>query len=184
MCQANGPENRPDHLQVSPLPAEPRRTVHMNFCGPFPTREYLFVVINAYSRYPEVEIVHSTAAHSTIPKMNRIFATHGIPRVVKSDNGQPFASKEIKGYMEEKGIKHSPITPLLLQVNSEAENFMKLVTKAIRAAHVEGRDWQKDLHQFLLNIELPSQYIWFCSTELLFNGKSRTQLPQISMKQH
>ena len=169
LCQANGPENRPDHLQVSPLPPEPWRTVHMNFCGSFPTREYLFVVIDAYSRYPEVEIVHSTAARSTIPKMNRIFATHGIPRIVKSDNCQPFTSKEIKGYME-KGIKHSPITPLLLQVNSEADNFMKLVTKAIRAAHVEGRLAKRSSsifvkYQATLTVQLVLLHLNCCSME-------------------
>ena len=48
-----------------------------------------------YSWYPEDEIVHSTAARSTIPKMDQIFATHGIPKVSKSDNGPPFASEEI-----------------------------------------------------------------------------------------
>ena len=66
-----------------------------------------------------------------ILKMDRIFATHGIPRVAKSDNGPPFASEKIKVYMKEKGIKHSPITSLWPQANSEAENFMKPVTKVI-----------------------------------------------------
>ena len=43
LCQASGPENRPDPLQMSPLPPEPWHIVHMDFCGPFPTGEYLFV---------------------------------------------------------------------------------------------------------------------------------------------
>ena len=30
-CQANGPENKPDPLQMSPLPPEPWHTVHMDF---------------------------------------------------------------------------------------------------------------------------------------------------------
>ena len=138
-----------------------------------------------YSRYPEVEIVHSTAARSMIPKMDRIFATHGIPRVAKSDNGPPFASEEIKVYMEEKGIKHSRITPLWPQANSEAENFMKPVTKAIRAAHADGRDCRKDLYQFLLNYRAtPHSTTGFAPSELLFNRKIKTKLPQISMKRN
>ena len=47
-CQANGPENRPDPLQMSQLPPAPWHTLHMDFCGPFPSVEYLFVVIDAY----------------------------------------------------------------------------------------------------------------------------------------
>ena len=79
-------------------------------------------------------------ASSMIPKMDRIFATHGIRRVVKINNGPPFASEEIKVYMEEKAIKHSQITPLWPEVNSEAEKFMNPVTKAIRTTYAEGRD--------------------------------------------
>jgi len=40
----------------------------------------------------------------------------GIPRVAKSENGPPFASEEIKVYMEEKGIKHSRITSSMATV--------------------------------------------------------------------
>jgi hypothetical protein len=53
----------------------------------------MLVVIDAYSRFPEVEIVSSTSAKSTILKLERIFATHGIPKVLKSDNGPPFQSQ-------------------------------------------------------------------------------------------
>ena len=35
-CQANGPDQCPDQLQMSPLPPEPWHTVHVDFCGPFP----------------------------------------------------------------------------------------------------------------------------------------------------
>ena len=45
-----------------------------------------------------------------IPKIDRIFATHTIPRVGKSNNDPPFASDKIKVHMEEKEIEHSQIT--------------------------------------------------------------------------
>jgi len=68
----------------------------MDFCGHFPSGEYLFVVIDAYSHYPEVEIVYSTSAATIFPKMDKNFATHGIPSIVKNDNGPPFTGIEIK----------------------------------------------------------------------------------------
>jgi hypothetical protein len=46
-----------------------------------------------------VEIVSSTSAKSTILKLARIFATHGIPKVLKSDNGPPFQSYEFSLYL-------------------------------------------------------------------------------------
>ena len=118
----------------------------MDFCGPLPTGEYLFVIIDAYSHYPEVEMVHSISAKALIPKMDRVFATHGIPRVIRSDNEPPFSSEEIREFMRENDIEHKRITPLWPQSNSEAENFMKPVTKVIHSARVEGREWRKDLY--------------------------------------
>ena len=180
-CQANSCGSRPDPLQMSPLPPEPWHTVHMDFCGPFPTGEYLFVVIDAYSRFPEVEIVHSTSASAIIPKMDRIFSTHGIPVTIKSDNGPPFSSEEIKRYMEENGINHCRITPLWPQANSEAENFMKPLTKALRSAHTEGKTWKKHLHKFLLNYRTtPHCTTKFAPAELLFNRRVRNKLPQLT----
>ncbi len=132
---------------MSPLPPEPWHTVHVDFCRPFLTGDY--IIIDAYSRFPEVEILHSTSAKATIPKLDRMFSTHGIPRVVQSDNGPPFTSEEIKICMQENGIDHQKITLLWPQANLVAENFMKPLTKAIRSANTEGKNWKRHLYQFL-----------------------------------
>ena len=83
--------------------------------------------------------MQSTAVIGTIFKLDRIFATHGIPKILKSDNGSPFFGNEFKAYMQENEIIHQKITPLWPQANSEAENFMKPLNKAIRSAHAEER---------------------------------------------
>ena len=184
-CQANGPENRPESLQMSPLPPEPWDTVHVDFCGPFPTGEYLLVVIDAYSRFPEVEVVHSTAAKGTLIRLDRIFATHGIPTILKSDNGPLFFGEEFTAHMLEMGISHQKITPLWPQANSEAENFMKPLTKAVHAAHAAGRDWKKDLYRFLLNYRAtPHTTTGIAPAQLLFNRKIKTKLPQYEVIDH
>ena len=64
----------------------------MDVCGPFPMGEYLLVVIDTYSRFPEVAIVQSMSAKATIQQLEKIFATHGIPQAIKSDNGPSFSS--------------------------------------------------------------------------------------------
>ena len=174
-CQANGPENRPDPLQMSQLPPARWHTLHMDFCGPFPSGEYLFVVIDAYSRFPQVDIVRSTSASANIPKLDQMFATHGIPTIMCSDNGPPFTSHEIQQYMEENGVQHRRITPLWPQANSEAERFMQPLTKAIRSAHAEGKQWTKHLHRFLLNYRTtPHATTGFSPAEVLFNERFRT----------
>ena len=147
-CQANSNPNPPSPLKMNELPPEPWHTVHLDFCGPFPTGEYVLVAIDAYSRFPEVEIIRSTSATVTISKLEKIFSTHGLPQIIKSDNGPPFNSREFKTYMQENGIKYQRITPLWPQANSEADNCMKPLEKAIRAAITEHKNWTRELYIF------------------------------------
>ena len=93
-CQANGPDSRPEPLSMNELPPSPWHTAHFNFFGLFPSGEYALVVIDTYSRFPAVEIVSSTSAKATTPKLERIFATHSIPHIIKGDNGPPFSGHE------------------------------------------------------------------------------------------
>ena len=53
--------------------------------------------------------------------------------------------------MKENGIKHQRITPLWPQANSEVENFMKPMEKAIQAACIEQKNWRKELFSFRIN---------------------------------
>ena len=73
VCQANSSNTKLNPLAMSVLPPEPEpwHTVHSDFSEPFPSGEYLLVIIDAYSCFPEVDIVHSTKATSTISKLRR-----------------------------------------------------------------------------------------------------------------
>ena len=80
-----------------------------------------------------------------------VFATHGLPENITSDNGPPFQSKEFNDFMKMKGIIHHKVTPLWPQANGLMESFMKPLIKAVRTARLEGRDWRLALYPFLLN---------------------------------
>jgi len=77
-------------------------------------------------------------------------------------------------------VKHQKITPHWPQANSEAENFMKPLTKAVRAAYTEKKNWKREMYTFLLNYRAtPHTTMGFPPSELLFNCKVRTKLPQV-----
>ncbi len=95
----------------------------IDFYGPLPGGEYLLVLIDRYSRFPEVEIVKSTKASVIILKLDRIFSVHGIPEIIKSDNGLPFQGEEFCKYFSALGIKHEQITPRWPKANGEVERF-------------------------------------------------------------
>ena len=132
------------------------------------------VVIDAYSRYPEVEIIQSTTTTAVISTFQRIFARHGYPEELTTDNGSPFNTVEFTEYLAEHGVRHRRITPYCPQANGEAERFMKTVTKAIRTANSEGKRWQSELDMFLLNYRsTPHSTTHTSPAELLFNRPIR-----------
>ena len=176
-CQAVG-TNTKEPIGSTEMPERPWDTLHMDFYGPLPSGEYLLVVIDRYSRFPEVEDLRSTKASSVIPKLDKIFAVHGIPRIIKTDNGPPFNGEEYRRYGEALGINLKFSTPLWPQGNAEAERFMQLLAKALKTAKIAHRPWQQELQRFLLQYRTTPH----CSTgvppaELLFNRTVQGQLP-------
>ena len=51
---------------------------------------YLIVVLDEYSRFPEVEIVKSLSAQTLIPIFDKVFSSRSIPENLNTDNRTPF----------------------------------------------------------------------------------------------
>ena len=138
------------------------------------------VVIDTYSRYPEVELVTTTSARATIPKLDAIFARHGIPNNIKSDNGPTFFGDEFAAYMKSLGIEHLTSTPLWPQGNATVEAFMEPIGKVIRTALLEKHKWKQALNQFLLNYRTtPHSTTKIPPAQLLFNRVVKGKLPML-----
>ena len=140
----------------------------------------MLLVINRYSRFPKVEFLRSTKASTLIPKLDKIFATHGLPTVLKSDNGPPYNSKQYIRYLEALGIRPEFSTPHWPQGNAEAERFMQPLGKALKTAQAQGRPWQQELNRFLLHYRTaPHSTTGVSLSELLFNRTVKGKLPII-----
>ena len=63
-------------------------------------------MVDAFSKWPEVKIVSSTMTQKTITVLNEIFATHGFPRVLVSDNGPQLTSSEFEEFLQQNNITH------------------------------------------------------------------------------
>ena len=181
--QAVGKQKPPEPLRMTEMPELPWRTVHVDFYGPLPTSEYLLVVVDRYSRFPEAEIVHSTRAATVIPKLDKIFSVHGIPDVIISDNGPPFNGDEYARYLKALGIQAKFSTPYWLQGNATVERFMQPLGKALKTAKLQGRSWKQELNRFLLQYRTTPH----CTTgvppsELLFNRTVKGKLLVITKK--
>ena len=71
-CQAVGRPAPPEPLHLQDMPKGPWEKVHIDFYGPLPSGDYLLVMIDRYSRFPEVKIVRSTEVWGAVPDKNTI----------------------------------------------------------------------------------------------------------------
>lgn len=112
---------------MSPLLKRPWVQVFADLCGPSPSGELVLDQLDAYSRYPEIEIVKSTSAETLA--FEKIFLIHVIPEEMKTGNGTPFQSEAFSKFSEDKGFIHRKITPVWPEAKGHVKNFVKNIGK-------------------------------------------------------
>lgn len=128
----------------TPMATYPRR-----FAGPFLGTMFL-IVVDSHSKWPEVIPVTTTNAARTIEELRKLFATHGLPQQLVSDNGPQFTSDEFRTFMRNNGIKHKRAAPYHPATNGSAERFVQTFKQALRAALTEKKTLSWKLANFLL----------------------------------
>ena len=78
--------------------SHPWEYLYADICVPFPTGEYIFTVIDAYSRYPEAILLKKTSSKRLTKELESIFSKHGYPLTLKTDNGPSPVSVEMENY--------------------------------------------------------------------------------------
>ena len=151
-CQLVGKPLHPEPMKRTELPTQPWQDLAADLLGPLPTGEYLLVVVDYFSRFFEVAITKSVTSGKMINCLEEIFATHGLPLSIKTDNGRQVVSEEFEAYLKDNNIEQRTSTPLWPQANSEVKRQNKSLLKAMRIAHNEGRHWRKDMHKLLLGL--------------------------------
>ena len=176
-----GKAERLEPRKMTTPPSALWKELGMDFLGPLPSGEYLMVVLDEYSRFPKIEIVTSTSARSTIPKLDAIFVGQGIPDVLKSENGPRFNDGELKNFAEHLGFQQRKMTALWPRANGEAECFMTTVEKCIRAATVEHKSRKQEHYKFLRQYRAtPHSNSDFPPCEALSQRKLKTTLPELT----
>ena len=161
-----------------------RGKIAIDLSEPYANGNYLLVLIDYYSRFPEVEIIRSSKSSTIINKLRKIFSVHGFCSELVTENGSNVISDEFKCYLAENGIKHTRVAPYWARTNGLVGNFNKCLKKAIRVATIERKNWKEDLYNFLLNYRAtPHTTTGRTPSELLFNRIIKTKLPQV-IKSH
>ena len=109
-----------------------------------------FIVVDAHSKWPEVIDMSTTTATQTIIKLRKLFAAHGLPKQLVSDNGPQFTADEFSTFCKMNGDKHIRCSPYHPSSNGQAEQFVQTFKRAVKASDNQKTPLSLRLSSFLL----------------------------------
>ena len=136
-CQLAAKNPIKSELCSWPKPTRPWERIHMDFAGPTYGKMFL-IVVDAYSKWPEVIEMSSTTSEATIQQLRRLFAQFGIPETIVSDNGTQFTSAVFLEFCKKNNIQHIRSPPFHPQSNGQAERFVDTFKRALKKMKGEG----------------------------------------------
>ena len=148
-CQQNHKEDQKTPLHPLEQPTRPWQRVHLDFAGPFKGQMWL-ILVDAYSKWPEVIPMTTTTAPKTIQELRWIFARFGLPENIVTDNGPQFVATEFADFTRRNGIKHARVAPYHPRSNGQAERFVQTFKEAMKKMSEENGDIYQKLTNFLL----------------------------------
>ncbi|XP_055586012.1 uncharacterized protein K02A2.6-like [Uranotaenia lowii] len=179
-CRLTGLPSKPIPMARRELPLKPWIDIAIDFMGPLPSGEYLLVVIDYFSRYKEVEIMNRITSRDTVDKLNQIFTRLGYPRTITLDNAKQFVGKEFEEFCKVHGITLNHTAPYWPQENGLVERQNRSLLKRLQISHAFGRDWKKDLKDYLMMYyTTPHSTTGKTPTELCYGRTIRSKLPTI-----
>jgi len=123
----------------------------------------------------EVKTVTSATSKATITQLRSIFATHGLPEVLVTDNGTPFTSNEFQELMKANGIRHVKTAPYHPSSNGLAERAVQTFKEGMKKCTDESLEIR--LNRFLFRYRnTPHSTTGAMPSELLFGRRVRTHL--------
>ena len=173
-CQRN--QRSPVAAPIHPweYPSSPWERIHIDHAGPVDGKLFL-IVVDSYSKWVEAELVSSTSAEVTIRVLRRLFAAHGLPHTLVSDNATGFVGEEMKAFLLKNGVRHLNSAPYHPASNGQAEIIVRKVKESLKS--MKKGDIETQLQRILFKDRItPSTTTGFSPAELLLNRRLRSAL--------
>ena len=174
-CQKYRSQEPRQPLKPTPPPERPWQNLGADFMT-FDGHEYL-VIVDYYSKMPIVRKmpISQCTAQKTISLLKELFAEHGIPESIRSDNGPQFASHLFKEFAEEWNFAHHTSSPTNPRSNGQAESAVKIVKGLLTRAKCSGEDPYLALLSYR---STPVDSHLRSPAEMLYQRTLRTTVPQ------
>nr|XP_050031134.1 uncharacterized protein K02A2.6-like [Dermacentor andersoni] len=165
--------NRKMPLQQTKFPDRPWQRIAMDLF--FLEGKWWLIITDYFSRYPELVALNNLTSAAVINHCKSIFARHGIPEVVVSDNGPQFSrafGAEFSKFASDYNFQHVTSSPHYHQSNGMAESAVKIIKGSLKKT--------ADAYKTLLAYRASPLKNGYSPAELLMGRRLRTALPTSS----
>ena len=140
-------------LQAIPLPGGAWQDLQLDIIGPLsgghPQYRFGLVLVDRYSRWPEVAFTCNATSASVIDFLEGVFTREGYPERLHTDNGPQFCSEEFQRFLRTGGIRHLRSSPYSPQTCGMVERLNRTVKDAVATARALGQSVATYVRSFL-----------------------------------
>ena len=171
ICAKVRPEVK-EKLMASSFPSRPWERLGMDLCD---HRGVVYlVIVDYFSRWLEFRKLQNQTSEHTIAVLKEVFATHGIPDIVMSDNGPQFSSAHFSAFAATYVFTHTTSSPRYPQSNGESERAVRTLKQLLSK--------NDDAQLALLTYRTTPLQSGLSPSEMLMGRQLRTRLPTTDSK--
>ncbi|XP_048000294.1 uncharacterized protein K02A2.6-like [Leguminivora glycinivorella] len=136
--------------------------------------KHYLLVVDYYSKYVEVATLVDLRSATVIGILKPMFARHGIPQRLVSDNGCQFVSQEFRDFAKDWDFEQVTSSPHYPRSNGFSERNVQTVKNMI----IKSQETKTDFYVALLNFRnTPISGEKYSPAQLLFGRRLNTKLP-------
>lgn len=174
LCQTYQNRQSKEPLESLEIPDHPWQVIATDLFY-FNNTTYI-IIADYYSKYPFVYPIKTQVTSTTIINiLKTLFAEHGIPDKLISDNGRQYVSQDFVNFAKDWNFTHRTSSPYHQQSNGFAERHIQTIKQIMRKT--------TDIHMALLMLRTtPIANSTKSPAEIMFGRKINNHLPVIPIK--
>ena len=129
------------------------------------------LLVDYLSAFVEIAKLNNTSSASIVNNLKSMFARHGIPEIVVTDNGPQYSSQTFSAFADAHGFTHRTSSPRYPQSNGVSERAVKTIKGLLKKT--------EDQYETLLAYRSTPLSNGYSPAELLMGRKLRTTVPVV-----
>ena len=181
-CQMYKRQKQNENVENIPTkPGYPFSRVGLDLVGPLPRtkagNKFIIVLVDYLTKWVEAEPLKETGSDEVVKFLKKVFARHGTPEILVTDNGPQFYSDKTKAFLDLHDVYVSYATTYHPSTNGEVENRNKEIVKYLKLLASQEEEWDELLPSALWALRTcKNERTKFSSFELLYGRRDSQPL--------